>query len=97
MGISSKTLSIPHPSSGYNGRLSWDPLTVLIAIRGSEAAHMQSVTDVTIAVDADRKEDQTTVDYETGMKRVSYGDDGDGARTAIANDVDEMLCIAPKF
>ena len=85
----------PDGSSGYNGRLSWDPLTVLIAVRGPDAAHMSSVSDVLIEVNYDGNEDQSSVDYESGMKRVTYDDDDQAARVSITADVDEALCVAP--
>ena len=83
----------PDGSSGYNGRLSWDPLTVLIAVRGFEAAHMATLYNVTIDVDYDGSEHQTKVDYWTGLVRVTFTDSS--SKAAITSDVDEMVCTAP--
>ena len=83
----------PDGSSGYSGRLSWDPLTVLIAVRGPDAAHMGSATDVTIAVSESGGESQSD-GGDGSMKRVGYTSGG-GAQTAIASDVGTMLCVAP--
>lgn len=84
----------PDGSSGFNGRLSWDPLTVLIAVRGTDAAHMASVTDVAITVDPSGSEHETTVAYDSNMKRVKYTSSG-SSQASIATDVDTMLCLAP--
>ena len=49
----------PDGSSGYSGRLSWDPLTVFIAVRGFEASHMATLSNVTIDVSYSGGEVQT--------------------------------------
>ena len=63
--------------------------TVLIAVRGFEASHMATLSNVTIDVSYSGGEAQTVVDYWTGLVRVTYTDAS--SKAAIASDVDARL------
>ena len=69
--------------------------TVLIAVRGFEASHMATLSNVTINVSYSGGEAHTVVDYWTGLVGVTYTDAS--SKAVIASDVDEMVCVAPDY